>query len=124
MHSQVLGCLAGVISSCFPFKAKFILFNKIFKNGIYIKAQVQIIQNIQIWLPMKNIVLTKKKDHIQENAKGKNLKEGHMIRNRSNFIDCYSTFFALSCVKDKLMLGQRGLDTVLLRRRKTDNHTY
>lgn len=61
MHSQVLGCLAGVISSCSPFKDKFILFNKTFKNGIYIKAQVQIIQNIQIWLPTKNIMLKKKK---------------------------------------------------------------
>lgn len=98
-NAQVLGCLAGVISSCSPFKAEFILFNNIFKNGIYIKAQAQIIQDTQICLPIKNIVFIKKKDHIQENAKGKNLKEGHMIRNRSNFIDCYSTFFALSCVK-------------------------
>lgn len=26
----------------------------IFKNKIYVKAQVQIVQNIQIWLPMRN----------------------------------------------------------------------
>lgn len=30
------------------------LLNVIFKNEIYVKAQVQIVQNIQIWLPMKN----------------------------------------------------------------------
>lgn len=46
-----------------------------------------------------------------------------MLRSGGSFTDCYSTFCALSCTEDKLMLGQRGFDTVLLlRRRKTGNH--
>lgn len=59
----------------------------------------------------------KLKKHIQEHTKGNNLREGHMIRNRSICIDSYSTFFALSCTEDELMLGQRGFDTVLFLRK-------
>lgn len=55
------------------------LFNIIVTNEIYVKAQVQIVQNIQIWLPMKNNRWGK--NLIQENTKGKNFKEGHMSRN-------------------------------------------
>jgi len=112
------------MSSCSPFKAKFILFNRILKNRIYIKAQEQIFHR-EPDLNILNNIGWKKKGPIQENANGKNLKEGHITRNPSIFIDHYSTFCALNCMEDKLLLGQRGFDTfLLLRRRKADNHTY
>lgn len=98
------------------------LFNIIFRNEIHIKAQVQIVQNIQIWLPMKNNRWGEK-NHIQENTKGKNMKEGHMIRNCRILLLKHS--FSVSCKEDKLMPGHRGFDTVLfLRRRNTDNQRH
>lgn len=56
------------------------LFNIIFKNESYVKAQVQIVQNIQTWFPMKKQQVGEK-NLIKENTKGKNFKEGHTSRN-------------------------------------------
>lgn len=85
--------MAAEISSCSPLKAEFILFKyNNNKSGIYIKAQEQIIQNIQKWFPVKSI--RGGKDHIQENVNGKHLKEGRMIRNCSNTTDLQHMFYS------------------------------
>lgn len=101
------------------------LFHILFKNEIYIKAQVQIIQIIQIWLPMKNNRWGK--NHIHDNMKGENLKEGHMTTNcRILLLHFFSLSSKTNSCQDKGDWTQSlpsGESLTLITIRDTDNQT-